>query len=57
MERAKLGLNIQYRERLNNEERVLYLGKIADMVLSLDPYEHTVAYGQRILSTCCHATT
>ena len=42
MERAKLGLNIQYRERLNNEERVLYLGKIADMVSSLDRYEHTV---------------
>ena len=41
MERAKLGLNIPYRGKLNNEEKERYLGKIAD--IGLDPYEqHTV---------------
>ena len=38
MERAKLGLNIPYREKLNNEEKECYHGKIAD--IGLDPYEH-----------------
>ena len=39
MERAKLGLNIPYREKLNNEEKERYHGKIAG--IGLDPYEHT----------------
>ncbi|CAJ1080074.1 uncharacterized protein LOC119774761 [Xyrichtys novacula] len=41
MERSKLGLNIPYRDKLNDEERERYLSKIAD-IAGLDPYEHTV---------------
>ena len=40
MDRANLGLDIPYKDKLNNEEKERYIIKIAD-IDGLDPYEHT----------------
>ena len=40
MDRKNLGLNIPYKDKLNNEEKARYLQKIAE-IDGLDPYAHT----------------